>query len=187
MYAVMPGIPRTPTAVETGAFAESTLRVLPPARAIEWVCQPGERVDDVARRESLRPRFDDLAHPAGRHHPAQLHPRGVARPRLVHAASHVGVEREVKGAEEHFAVARGRDRPVLEAEVGLFRSPVGAGGEDDASVPGHAFAPVACLMVGPISRWSTRSAMSSKSVGSRLRMTRRAPRRLARAGNPAAG
>src|SRR5262249_3013596 len=39
----------------------------------------------------------------------------------------------------------------------------------------------------PISSCTTRSAMSSNSVASRLRMTRRAPLRLAIRGNPAAG
>ena len=41
--------------------------------------------------------------------------------------------------------------------------------------------------VGPISRFMTRSAMPSRSVGSRFRMTRVEPDSLASTGNPAAG
>src|SRR5262245_6280026 len=43
------------------------------------------------------------------------------------------------------------------------------------------------LSVCPMSARMTRSAMSSKSVGSRLRTTRRAPLRFANSGKPAAG
>lgn len=47
--------------------------------------------------------------------------------------------------------------------------------------------PTAAARATPISRLSTRSAMASSSVGSRLRMSSRAPFRLAIIGSPAAG
>ena len=67
MYAVMPGIPRTPTAVETGAFAGSTRRVLAPApRAIEWLCQPvNELTMSPGANPSARDSTTSLTPPAG--------------------------------------------------------------------------------------------------------------------------
>ena len=54
-----------------------------------------------------------------------------------------------------------------------------------AALPQFTFA--ASPRVGPISRFMTRSAMPSRSVGSRFRMTRVEPDSLASTGNPAAG
>ena len=66
MYAVIPGIPRTPTAVETGAFAGSIRRMLPPALAVEWVCQPvNELTMSPGRNPSARDSRTSLTPPAG--------------------------------------------------------------------------------------------------------------------------
>ena len=54
-----------------------------------------------------------------------------------------------------------------------------------AALPQFTFA--ASPRVGPISRFMTRSAMPSRSVASRFRMTRVEPDSLASTGNPAAG
>ena len=56
---------------------------------------------------------------------------------------------------------------------------------EGAALPQFTFA--ASPRVGPISRFMTRSAMPSRSVGSRFRMTRVEPDSLASTGNPAAG
>jgi hypothetical protein len=60
-----------------------------------------------------------------------------------------------------------------------------------AGVPGAGWAdqstPTAAPRVSPIARFSTRSAIGSRPVGSRLTMTKVAPLRLASSGKPAAG
>ena len=92
---------------------------------------PGEH--EVALGEPVVARRHDLPHRPPGHHAAQLDRRRVGRPR-VHAPPHVGVEREVDGADEHLPRGGLRRRRLDHPEVGLGGEPVGAGVEQNPAV-----------------------------------------------------
>ena len=88
---------------------------------------------EVALGEPVVPRRHDPPHRPPGHHVAQLDRRRVRRPR-VHAAPHVGVERQVDGADEHLARGGFRRRRLVQPEVGLGREPLGAGVQQNPAV-----------------------------------------------------
>src|SRR5271170_573857 len=111
----MPGMPRAPSAVETGAaagieFAQTRTvrnRIVLPAAITHH---------DVADGEIRIARGDDLADRPAHHGGADLDWLGVGF-RRTHAAPHVGIEREPARAHEHFAIAGLRHRPLPQGEI----------------------------------------------------------------------
>ena len=113
---------------------------------------PGPGQHEVALGEPVVPRRHHLPHRPPGHHVAQLDRRRVGRPR-VHAAPHVGVEREVDGADEHLPRGELRHPRLDQPEVGLGGEPVGAGVEHNPAVDACRHA----LHRPPMSaRWQTR-------------------------------
>src|SRR5665811_2317700 len=105
-YAVKPGIPSTPTAV-------------------------GE--DEVTGHEIGVPGFDDFTDSAALHDIADLD-RGRIRLCGAHASAHVRVERQVDGAQQHFAFGGCRDVDRLDLEVRGGGFAFGSRREQDAGV-----------------------------------------------------
>ena len=99
---------------------------------------------------------------------------------LVTEEDHQMVEKGAADGSDRLRIERARQ--IDAADLGAERT----GDRRDGHARAHA-TPATAPSVGPISRWSTRSANGSSSVGSRLRITRRAPFCRAMAGNPAAG
>src|SRR5262249_23936555 len=60
----------------------------------------------------------DLAHHFARHHLADLD-LGRIGARIVHAAAHIGIEREIETLHHHLAVAHGRQRRLNDTEIAL--------------------------------------------------------------------
>ncbi|MFO1426845.1 MAG: hypothetical protein U1F11_07690 [Steroidobacteraceae bacterium] len=65
-------------------------------------------------------RFDHLADDLAAHDRAELDRRDIGC-RFVHAAAHVGIERQVVRAHQHLALADGRQGTLDQAEVFLAR------------------------------------------------------------------
>ena len=115
----MPGMPSTPSAVETGASAGSIFRTI--LAVGDGVGLPAVRAEhDVARGKAVEVRGHDLADRAALHHLPDGDRRGVGR-RIAHPPAHVGIERQPKRAQQHLARPRLRDRHFLDAKIALFR------------------------------------------------------------------
>ena len=127
----MPGMPSTPSAVETGATAGIELAQ---ARAVgqQMGLPAGAAEHDVALLVLVIVGGRDLAHRAGFHHLVDADRLGVGR-RIAHASAHIGIEREPFGAQQHLPGSGLRNRKFLEAEVGSFRLAHGARREHDAA------------------------------------------------------
>ncbi len=101
-YAVNPGMPRTPSAVDTGAIsgrcgaAGTRTRSSTPASAVAE--------HDVTGVEVRRIRFDHLGHGRPDHDLADLDGLRIGF-RVRHASAHVGVEGEIEGAQQNLAFA----------------------------------------------------------------------------------
>jgi len=137
----MPGIPSTPTAVETGASFGSTLRRSLPSESA-WVCQPAR---DSTMSPLAKPGLSrrDLAHRAALHHAADRHRRRIGRA-VAHASAHIGIERQPDRAQQDLALTgRGR-RAILDPEVRRLGLADGTRDENDT------FLPVATWLFPPI-------------------------------------
>ncbi len=66
---------------------------------------------------ALGVRLQHLGHGLALHHRAHRHRRGI-RGALVHASTHVRVQRQVAVAQQHFAIPQCRQRSLFQAEVG---------------------------------------------------------------------
>ena len=127
----MPGMPSTPSAVETGASGRVELAQ---ARAVgqHMGLPAGAAEHDVALLVLVIVRGRDLAHRAGFDHLVDADRLGVGR-RIAHASAHVGIEREPFGAQQHLPGPGLRHRKFLQAEVGRLRLADGAGRKHDAA------------------------------------------------------
>ena len=126
----MPGMPSTPTAVETGA----ELRIdLAQSLAIrERVRLPaGARKHDVALGEGRIVRGDDLGHRAAFHHAADRHRRGVGWT-FAHAPAHIGIKRQPDRCAAAPRPPPGRNRVILDAKVRRLRLADGTRHQNDA-------------------------------------------------------
>ncbi len=125
--AVSPGIPSTPSAVETGASrrvdgphaATVEHRSLAPAEVVHHPC---------ARRPSLVAGGDHAPDRPAAKSLAERERRDV-RLRVVHAPAHVRVDRDERVADEDLAVPRISELDLRELEVGRGRLPARASGE----------------------------------------------------------
>ena len=72
-----------------------------------------------------------LGHGLAFHHRPYRHRRGIRRA-LVHASSHVRVQREVAVAQQHFALGQCRQRNLFQAEIGCTWRPLRTRGKHDA-------------------------------------------------------
>jgi hypothetical protein len=98
---------------------------------------PAEGADHLVADGELRIlRGHHFAGTAADHDVAEVDRGGVGLG-VVHAAAHVGVEREPVVLHQHLVVARLRDLGFLEAEVAFLDPGRGAAGEDDALVLFH--------------------------------------------------
>ena len=79
--------------------------------------------------------FDDFTD-GGADHDLTDHGAGGVGLAVVHAAAHVGIEREVVMTHEHLTVGQRRDRRLDDREVRRGRFTGGAGGQQDLRV-GH--------------------------------------------------
>ncbi|MNR08915.1 hypothetical protein D3C85_1250930 [compost metagenome] len=70
---------------------------------------------------------------AAHHGLTDLHGFGVGR-RVAHAATHIGVKRQVHGAQQHLAGAGLRDLARFQAEIAIGGLAMRAGGKHDAAV-----------------------------------------------------
>src|ERR1700759_1796239 len=131
VYAVMPGMPSTPTAVETGpSFGSILVSPLPAESA--WPDLPaGAGEPDLALGKARMVRGDPLTHRAALHHAADRHRRRIGRA-VAHASAHIGIERQPDGAQQNLALARHRHRSFLDAEIRLLRLADGPRGKNDA-------------------------------------------------------
>jgi hypothetical protein len=101
------------------------------------VLLPAAHADDlVAGLEARVARLDDLADRAADHHLVERLRLRVALA-VVHAAAHVGVEREEMVAHQHLAVGERRQRRLDEAEIGCRRFALRARCEKDLFVGRH--------------------------------------------------
>src|SRR5947209_7908302 len=108
-------MPRTPSAVETGATVGSSLRN--PAPFEKRVFLPAAIAEhDVADRVFRIARLDDLANRAADHRLPNVN-RLCIRFRGTHAAAHVWVEREIENAHEHLPLAGLRRRSFRQLEI----------------------------------------------------------------------
>ena len=126
----MPGMPSTPTAVETGASLGSIL-VSPLPSESAWVCQPAR---DSTMSPLAKPGlFEAITsrHRAAFHHAADRHRRRIGRP-VAHAPAHIGIERQPDRAQQDLALAGRRHRVILDAEVGRLGLADGARDQNDA-------------------------------------------------------
>ena len=89
----------------------------------------------VAHLKASSLRFQYAANGAADHHAADCYRFGVGRP-IAHATTHVGVQREVKRLQEHFAVARRGHGTILKAERIKRGNADGALGKNDATMHG---------------------------------------------------
>ena len=134
----MPGMPSTPSAVETGASAGSILRSPLPSETA-WVCQP---VRTSTMSPSAKPsRFDATTSLTV---PPSITPpigdrRGIGR-RIAHAPAHIGIERKPQRAQQHLARPGPGDRHRLDAEIAFFRLADRPRREHDAFARRHAHA-----------------------------------------------
>ena len=128
-YAVNPGMPSTPSAVEIGAADGSSRRTARRRRSRASASRsrtaprrPGRyvRARDSTTSQTVPPT----------HHVADLD-RGGVRRRGAHPAAHVGVERQVDGAQQHLAVLEVGQVDHLGGEAAVVGLPDGAGGEAD--------------------------------------------------------
>src|SRR5437660_10416793 len=131
----MPGMPSTPSAVESGARLGSSLRRPEPSETA-YSCQPARASTTSPTAKSLwRDASTRLTVPPSITSP-NLDRLGVGA-RRAHAAAHVGIEREPQRLEQHLAVARLRHRRFGEPEVLRFRRGLGPRGEQDLAVHRH--------------------------------------------------
>src|SRR6185437_340546 len=108
--------------------------------------------DGVAHRKSRILRLDDFAHPLAGHDLADLRLGGVGA-RVVHAAAHIGVERQETVAHQHLAVLGRRHRRLDDAEIALL-DPAGrpAGEQDLRVLVGHGGTPWALCVRPSVAR-----------------------------------
>lgn len=95
-------------------------------------------------------------------------------------------ERE-SGPRRGVPLARGRAWARASRVLAAYRKPVGHRRSARQGAALGQLIPTTYDSAGPISPCTTRSAMPSRGVASRFRMTSFAPRRLAYSGKPAAG
>ena len=97
------------------------------------VLPAGVAEDDIARREAGVRRLDHPADRAADHGLADLHAWRVGLAR-VHAPAHVGVEGEVDGPAQNFALTRHGHRVFDQVEVALLGRALGTRGQHDLTV-----------------------------------------------------
>ena len=110
----MPGMPSTPSAVETGAIGDRAAQAAAVREARGSASRRGRARCRPRRSCGLSRRH--LAHGAALHHLVDGFRLGVGRP-LVHASTHVRIERQPERAHEHLSGAGQRLGKFLNAEI----------------------------------------------------------------------